>query len=67
MGWRSGQQGIRRVVFGLRLSFHRLISCEGGEKRTTAKNKRPKVHLLKKAPQHIENKQVTVDRPEKQA
>jgi len=33
---------IRRIVFRPRLSFHRLSFGEGGEKRTTAKNKRPK-------------------------
>ena len=33
---------IRRIVFRLRLSFSRLIFYEGGEKRTTAKNKSPK-------------------------
>jgi len=34
---------IRRMFFASAFLFAASVSCEGGEKRTTAKNKRPKV------------------------
>ncbi|MEK0338011.1 MAG: hypothetical protein QQN41_11315 [Nitrosopumilus sp.] len=34
---------IRRMFFASAFLFAASVSCEGGKKRTTAKNKRPKV------------------------
>jgi hypothetical protein len=34
---------IRRMFFASAFLFTASVSCEGGEKRTTAKNKKPKV------------------------
>jgi len=36
------------LFFASAFLFAALVSCEGGEKRTTAKNKRPKVPFYKK-------------------
>jgi hypothetical protein len=40
---------IRRMFFASAFLFAASFSCEGGEKRTTAKNKRPKVPFWKKS------------------
>jgi len=37
------------LFFAFAFLFTASVSCEGGEKRTTAKNKRPKIPFLKKS------------------
>ena len=40
-----GSCGSGELFFAFAFLFAASVSCEGGEKRTTAKNKRPKVLL----------------------